>query len=424
MAKIKPFQAFAYNQDKISDISKVVCPPYDVISLSQQQAYTSSHKNNFVHIILPEDLPAQDRYQHAAFDFKSWIEEGILAQDKLPAVYFYSQTYNLKGEKKTRLGFIALLGLEDKGSGVFKHEFTRSEPKEDRLKLIRQVKANLSPIFAVFSDRKRVVQQVFQRYVQDKVPFIDIIDRDNVSHKLWRVDSEAVLADIQKKMQDEDIFIADGHHRYEVACIYREEMRKKLGNLTGEEGCNYIMAYFTNADNRGLTIMPINRLLQEEPGFDFGNFCLSLKEYFDVEEVKDKEKFSFLMQKAGSAEHIIGMYKEKKFWLLRLKNVKILDKMINDKPKDYRSLDVSVLNYIVFKKILKLDIENKEKLYFYHDEAELIRQADKNKGSIAFFLNPVRMKQIIAVALSGERMPSKSTYFYPKVLSGLVINKF
>jgi len=424
MAKVKPFKAFIYNQDKIKDLTKVVCPPYDVISSLQQQAYMDSDAHNFIHILLAKDIPNDNKYRRAADYFKEWIKEGILIQDKSPAIYFYSETYNLKGEKKTRLGFIGLLRLEDKNSAVFKHELTRSEPKEDRLKLIRRVKASLSPIFAVFPDEKRVIQWIYQRHIQDKKPFINLVDRENVAHKLWRVDLVEVLAGIQEKMENENIFIADGHHRYEAACIYREEMRKKLGSTTGEEGFNYILAYFTNTDSKGLTIMPINRLVALEAGFDFEKFKLSLNEYFGVEEVKDKTRFFFLMQKAGSAEHVIGMYGRKKFWLLRLKNVKILDKIISDKQKEYRSLDVAILNYIILKKVLGLDIENKEKIAFSQDAEELIKKADESSLALAFFLNPVKIQQIISVALSGEKMPSKSTYFYPKVLSGLVINKF
>lgn len=424
MTVVKPLQAVIYDPDKVGNMAAVVCPPYDVISPRQQQEYFDTDPHNFIHILLGKEVPGEDKYARAQNDFHDWTKQGVFKQDGRPAIYFYAQTYNIKGEKKTRMGFIALLRLEDNNAAVFKHEHTRAEPKEDRLKLIRQVQANLSPIFAIFSDRNRVIQRTFRAHIQNKKPFFDITDRENVRHKLWKLDDEEVLGFISRNMSDENIFIADGHHRYEVACIYREEMKKKLGALSGEEGFNYILTYFTNTDARGLTIFPINRLVRVSEAFDFDKFKPAVSEYFGLEEVKDRGRFFFLMQKAAGAEHVIGMYRQKKFWLLRLKNVKILDKLIADKPKDYRALDVSILNYILFKKVLGFDIEDKRKIAYEHDNEELIAQADRADNSLAFFLNPVRIEQIMSVALSGEKMPSKSTFFYPKVLSGLVIHRF
>lgn len=423
MTEIKPFKAFIYNQEKIKDLKSVVCPPYDVISSAQQEFFLDCHPYNLIHILLGKDIPGEDKYKEAGNDFKNWLDSRILIQDQPPAIYFYSQQYTLKGEKKTRLGFIALLKLEDKDSGTFKHEHTRVEPKEDRLKLIRQVKANLSPIFAVFGDRKRVIQRMYQKYAQDKKPFIEVTDTDSINHKIWKIDEPGVLEKIQSMMQDENIFIADGHHRYEAASLYRDEMRENSSGPATEDNLNYVLAYFTNTDNRGLTILPINRLVKLDANFDMEKFKSALSVYFAIEEIKDRAKFFFLMQKAGYTEHVMGMYRNKKFWLLRLKNVLILDKIIIDKPKDYRSLDVSILNYLILKRILGMDIEDKLNIEYSHDNDELIEKTDQDNHAIAIFLNPARIEQIMAVALSGERMPSKSTFFYPKVLSGLVINK-
>jgi uncharacterized protein (DUF1015 family) len=224
-------------------------------------------------------------------------------------------------------------------------------------------------------------------------------------------------------MSGENIFIADGHHRYEVACAYRQEIKQRLRQITGEEDFNYILAYFTNVESHGLTVLPIHRLVKLDASFSMNNFAQNLKAYFDVDEVKDKTRFFFLLEKAGSSEHILGMYKGRRFWLMRLKNVKILDKVINDKPSEYRSLDVAILNYIVLKEILKLDFSDKERITFSPIIDELLERTDSDNSYIAFFLNPAKIQQIISVALSGEKMPAKSTYFYPKVLSGLVINR-
>ncbi|OGX19387.1 MAG: hypothetical protein A3K83_03805 [Omnitrophica WOR_2 bacterium RBG_13_44_8b] len=425
MNKIKPFRAILYNKHKIKDLSRVVCPPYDIISEADQEYYHELSPYNLIHILLGKETPGEDKYRKAARYFKDWLLEGVLTPDDAPAIYFYSQQYYLKGEKRTRLGFISLLKLDDNNAAVFGHEHTRLAPKEDRLKLIKQVKANLSPIFVICQDHKRIIQRVYQKNIQDKEPIIDIIDRDKVAHKLWRLDSPALLADIESSMSKENMFIADGHHRYEVACAFRDEMKGKLGaGSTGEEDFNYILSYFTNTDSRGLSILPVHRLLKLDSQFDLPDFILKLKDYFDVEEIKDKSKFFFLMEKGGRAEHVLGIYKDKKFWLLRLKNIKILDKEIRDKPDAYKSLDVSILNHIVLNEILGKGVGDSVGLTYSPNAEEFMGRVDSDGSFIAFFLNPVNVQHIITVALSKERMPPKSTYFYPKVLSGLVMNKF
>ncbi|MFA5145694.1 MAG: DUF1015 domain-containing protein [Candidatus Omnitrophota bacterium] len=425
MAKIKPFKAVVYNKEKIRDAAKVVCPPYDVISIQDQQRYSDLSQYNFIHILLSKDIPREDKYRRAANYFRGWLKEEILVQDPKPAIYFYSQQYNLKGEKRTRLGFVSLLRLGgDKESPVFSHEHTRLEPKEDRFRLIKQVKANLSPIFVIFLDNKRIIQRIYQKYIREESSFMEVTDSDKVVHKIWRLDSPDVLGMIQDSMKNEKIFIADGHHRYEVACAYRDEMKQKsTGTPTGEEGFNYIEAYFTNTDSRGLSILPVHRLFKLGVKLDLDDFKLKLKEYFDVEEVKDKARFFFLMEKGGRTEHLLGMYKDKKYFLLRLKNIKILDKMISDKPKTYRSLDVSILNHIILNKILGTGLESKESIQFSPNADEFIAAVDNDPLCVAFFLNPVTIQQVISISLDGERFPPKSTYFYPKVLSGLVINR-
>jgi uncharacterized protein (DUF1015 family) len=321
------------------------------------------------------------------------------------------------------VGFIALLGLDSKDSNVFGHEHTRIEAVEDRLRLIKKVNANLSPIFIVSKDTKRIIQRIYQRIKNDQ-PFMEAKDPEKTVHKIWRVSSPELLDLIQKGMSKEDAFIADGHHRYEVSCTYRDEVKAKLGSKFKENSTfNYTLAYFTNTDVRGLSILPIHRLLKLEKPLDLNKFILELKKYFDVEEIKDKTRFFFLLNKGGCLEHALGMYKDKKFWLLRLKNVKMLDKLISDKPKEYRSLDVSILNHIIFKDMLGYDSVNKNNLKYSPETDGFIEAVDNDPFNIAFFLNPVKMQQIIDVALAGNKMPAKSTYFYPKVLSGLLINK-
>jgi len=424
MPKIKPFKAVIYNQENIKKLAAVACPPYDVISPAQQEYYHELNPYNFIRIILGKHIPGEDKYRRSAAYFKDWLKNNIFVQEQKLAIYFYSQQYNVKGERKSRLGFIALLHLEDKNSSIFAHEHTKLAPKEDRLRLLKAVKANLSPIFVAFIDKERIIQRIYQQYLEDKNPFIDITDEYRVNHKVWRIDAPEIITKIQAALKDKNIFIADGHHRYEVACAFKEEMKKKTGSITGEEDFNYIMAYFTNAESRDLTIFPVHRLVKLNPKFNMDDFKASLSEYFVLEEVRDKASFFFLMEKGGRTENVLGMYKDRKYWLLRLKNIKILDKMIADKPKECRSLDVSILNSIILKKIMGVSLEENEDILYSPDAEQFIEKVDNAKGYIAFLLNPVKMQQVSAVAVTGNRMPPKSTYFYPKVLSGLVINKF
>ena len=424
MTDIKPFQAFIYNPEEISDAAAVVSPPYDIISPSRQKYFHGLHPYNLTHIDLGKDIPGEDKYQRAGRLFGEWIKKQVLVQDDRPAVYFYSQQFTVRGEKRTRVGFFSLLRLPEQESTVFAHEHTRAAPKEDRLRLIREVKANLSPIFVAIADHKRVIQRMFQKHVQDQKPFIVLTDDEKVTHKLWRLVDPEALREITAQMRQENIFIADGHHRYEVSCLYRNEMKEKQAGATGDEGSNYILAYFTSAESRDLTIFPIHRLVTLPGDFTFTAFRSKLSEYFDIEDVKDKAKFFFMMEKAGSIEHVLGMYYDRHYRLLRLKNVKILDTMIAGKPAQYRSLDVSVLNYVVLNKVLGMSLEDTPAVEYIHDTEELLHRVDAGVSQAGFLLNPVRMQQIMAVDLKGEKMPPKSTYFYPKVLSGLVIHKF
>ena len=425
MIKIKAFKAIVYNQEKVGDLKQVVCPPYDVISPAAQEAFGQRSLHNFIHILLAKDSPVDDKYRRSGVIFRQWLKDGILIQDERPAVYFYSQQYIIRGEKKTRLGFIALLRLADeKSSPVYAHENTHSAAKQDRFKLIKQVKANLSPIFIVFQDKKRIIQRIFQKQIPSQKTFIEVVDGEKTVHKLWQITDPVILKSIESGTTDENMFIADGHHRYEVACAYRDLMKEKLlDQFTGDEDFNYCLAYFTNTDPRGLSILPIHRLLRLETRLDLADFIAQAKEYFDVDQIKDRVRFMFLMEKAGCTEHLIGVYKDRKYYLLRLKNVRILDKIIADKPKEYRALDVAILNYLVLKNILKLDLANLGDIKYSPDALEFMEQVDQDPLSIAFFLNPVKIEQIINVALGGNKMPPKSTYFYPKVLSGLVVNK-
>ena len=345
--KIKPFSAITYNQGKIKNIAKVVCPPYDVISPQQQKAYRKSSPYNFIHILLSKDSPGQDKYKAAAVLFNQWQKENILVKDRQPAIYFYRQDYKIGSRKNTRYGFIALIRLGEGKEKVHPHEHTRLAAKEDRLNLLREVRANLSPIFIIFPDKEKIISKIKDKYLPKIKPFIDIVDKEKVNQKIWRIDNEEVVSLIEKSMQKEDFFIADGHHRYEVACIFRRQMREKLGLENTPDQFSYLLAYFTNIDPKNLTVMPIHRIIKLKKPLDIAVFLKRLALNFKISEVKSQKIIFSLLAKARKEEHLLGMYRSKKFWLISLKDDKILDNIIPDKPEEFRRLDVCILNYLV-----------------------------------------------------------------------------
>ena len=423
MAKIKPFCGFYYNPAKIKDISKVVCPPYDVINPSKQDYYHSLSPYNIIHLTFGKDIKGDDKYKRAHRYLKQWIEQQVLINDTKPVIYFYSQEYSVEREKKLRLGFIALLRLEDKKDIVLPHEHTRLEPKEDRLKLLKAVKANLSPIFVLFQDKNRIIRRTYEQCAIGKPAFIEFVDENNILNKLWKINEPRFLDMIQSQVNASNIFIADGHHRYEVSLMLRKDIRRRLKRITKDRDYNYIMAYFTNVESKGLVIFPVHRLVRQV-NLSLEGLKAKLEVFFDIEEIKDKTNFLFLIKKSGLRQPTMGFYKDKRCFLLRLKNIKILDKVIGNKPKEFMTLEVSILNFLILKDILKQDPEDKRKVIFNQNSQELFKACDKERNSIVFILNSVKIEQMISLASKQERLPPKSTYFYPKVLSGLVINKF
>lgn len=314
--------------------------------------------------------------------------------------------------------------LSNKESSILGHENTHTKAKEDRGKLLSRTNANLSPIFVVFKDKRRVVQRVFDQSIIGSLPLIDVTDPEKTRHKIWSIEDPKIIEFVQSGIREENLFIADGHHRYEVSCAYRDKMRLKLKDKFSESASfNYTLSYFTPADQRGLSIMPIHRIVGLPKGVLLESFLSSIKENFDLEKVKERSRFFFLLEKGGSYGHIIGMYLDKGYFLLRLKNIKILDKEMPDKPKEYRLLDAAILNQLIFKRILGINPEDKEIIRYTANPKECIEEVDSKIDKVAFFLNPVKMEDIMAVALKDSKMPPKSTYFYPKVLSGLLVHK-
>ena len=416
MAEVKPFRAILYNKKKFRDFSKLVCPPYDIISESQQKRYYKLSRYNMIRIILgkgyPSDTKERNRYTRSAGYLNEWLNKKILLKDNAEGIYFYEQQYVYQGRKVGRRGFIALLKLQPEI--IHPHEYTHLKPKEDRFQLLKEVKANLSPIFVLFSDSGKYIAKI-SSICDRKKPIFSIRDNSGIKNRLWRIDDEGSLEKLSCYMQGKDIFIADGHHRFEVACAYRDMLKYNSADFREGAPYNYIMAYFTDMDSRDLTIMPTHRLIKDMDASCGVSLLEKLGGYFQVENTPGIKELLKTMARSCGSHGVFGLYFKNNFYLLRLKN---------PRPKDeLESLDVSLFNRHILKDILGLSVEDKNIIYSA-DSAEAVKLVDAQRAKAAFFLNPTRISQLKAAVLKKQRMPPKSTYFYPKLLSGLLIHKF
>lgn len=406
MAEIIPFKGILYNQEKIPDLSQVVAPPYDIISKEQQEKYYQTHPYNCIRLILGKDLPSDDekenKYTRAAEYFNTWLKEGILKQDNRESFYLLVQRFSYHHKKITRTGFITLIRLEELGNGVFPHEKTLSNPKQDRLKLMLATQANFCQVFALYSDEERILDACLK---VEEAPLIEIEDENNETHQLFRLTDKTKMEKIREVMKSKPIFIADGHHRYETAL-----------NAKNILGYPFIMIYLTKMEDEGLIILPTHRLI--------GNISLKITAFEEFFEVEMTDNLLQKMNEMKETHHIFGMYTQGKNYLLTLKDNNIMDKLVGaEKSNEFKQLDVSILETLVINHILKIT-EIESHLRYTHDEKEAIWSVNEGRSDVAFFLNPIRLSQLRQMALQHELMPQKSTYFYPKLLSGLVMNKF
>lgn len=430
MAQIIPFRGLRFNRKKIKGLGLAVSPPYDVISAAQQSRLYKAHKYNVVRVILGKEKKSDDasrnRYSRARDFFKSWIRQGVFIQDKKPSIYIYEQSYIFEGRRLRRTGFIALLKLEPPDKGVIlAHEKTFCKPKEDRLKLLKSTGANLSPIFGLYPDEHFRIDKLLAVYRGAKLPLTDF-KFEGIRNRLWQIDSRNFIQALTKLMRKKRIFIADGHHRYEAAYCYKKLMSKKRAVINPQASrrinADYVMMYFCNLASGGLKILPTHRAIRDIPKAELARLPLILRRYFTISQVSSPKELFLRLKRPGAGQHLFGLYlKAKGFHLLKLKQKKIL-KM----DSCYNNLDVVILHNLILDKLMgikegKAGVGN---IIYTRNEQEAMRLVNNRKYDCAFFLNPPSPRQVSAIAgRSLRKMPHKSTYFYPKPLSGLVINK-
>lgn len=426
MPKIRPFKALRYNKAVVKDISKVIAPPYDIIPSKLQNELYKKHPNNIVRLELGKikntDNARDNRYVRAAKLLDEWIESGVLVLEDKPAIYIYTQRYIYGGKTIDRFGFIARMGLDlGKKTKILPHENTLLAPKLDRLSLTRATKCNLSPIFVLYEDKGRKVRSVLGRFISRNKPAIDV-DFEGVNNKVWVLDDPKSIRMVAKALGKSDVFIADGHHRYEVARMYAREVGKKNISASEKESSKYTIAYFVESEEKALTILPAHRVVKDTRGLSKAEAISRLEKFFTVEKTATLSRTMSRLETL-SGNHAFGMYMGgSDFYILRLKDVKYSDIAIKDKPKDWKRLDVSILHLFVFQNVLGVS-DGDDNIDFFKSPEEAADLVKRGKFKIAFFMNPTKAWQVRRIAQKGERMPRKATYFYPKPVSGLVINK-
>jgi len=422
MAEVQPFRALRYAPSV--DLSTAICPPYDIISPEQQHALHQRSPHNAVHIELAED--GGDRYRRAAEILQRWLHEGVLQRDDSPAFYLYRQQFQHNGQTHHRHILFARLRVEEWERGiVLPHEHTFGAPKEDRLKLLRATHLNTSPVYLLYKDDRRLIVPLLAD-AAGAPPLAEFRGGDDQTHSLWRFDDSGLTETLSQAFATETLYVADGHHRYETALAYRDERRAAAGAWTGNEPENFALVALTAADDPGLLVLPIHRLTSVEVSLD--EVLDRLTRMFELEVMPSPAALLAALAKRGDRVPTFGLAAAQSpdLYLLTLSNSKSADRLLpQDRSSAWRNLDTAIATYAILRHSLGLDegqMADYNTLRFTEDAGEALEAVRSGRCRYALLLNPVPVSRILAVADAGERMPQKSTFFYPKVPTGLVFN--
>jgi uncharacterized protein (DUF1015 family) len=412
MAEIIPFRGLLYDVSKVS-IEDVLAPPYDIITPDLQESLYRKSPYNVVRIDFgkeePGDNKTENKYARAKRYFDIWIKDGILIRSDKPSFYAYEIIYTLHNMKKRHLGFLCLVKLEELGNrSIYPHECTHSKPKQDRLNLLRVCEANTSPIFSLYKSSADGIIRILSKVIHKK-PYLQAADISGNLHRLWQIDRPEEIEFIKQELADKIVFIADGHHRYETSFEYWREMSVKKPSSAAKKLYDYTLMYLTNLMDEGITILPTHRLVKEIPE----DVLERLSSYFEIEMVSNDFD---IRKRLSDRKNVFGFFRklEKAWHILTYKG-----RHLSELHPDLREIDVIILHEMIFKKILL----NPE-IEYEMDIAKALDRVNQGEYAAAFFLNPTRVEDVEKSALSSMRMPPKSTYFYPKLLTGLVLNKW
>ena len=427
MAGIIPFRGYRYDPTKVGDVTSVVAPPYDRISPDVQAACYERSPFNVVRIIkgkeAPGDGPQENVYSRAAKHLRQWIDQGVLLREADPSLYAYHQTYTFSGARLTRKGIIALGKLEPEK--VHAHEQTLKGPKEDRLRLMRATEANFGHIFMLYSDRERMADAAVAAAIDGRPPAVEATDGDGNLHSVWPIADREVIEIVQQALVDKDLYIADGHHRYETAVNFMRESEANGWRPAAPESFDVRMMTLFNIDEPGMSIRPIHRLVHAISGYDPETFLKQAGEAFIAERHGSLEEMVEAVG-AGRDRHTLGCVTGGVFATLSLRDdIVLADFVPGDRSSDYKSLDVSILHAGILDRLLGIDaraLEEQANVTYTVDPREGLAALAAGDEQILFYLNPTSADEVVRVADHGEKMPQKSTDFYPKLLTGLVLS--
>ena len=433
MAKVYPFNGLRYNTEKVS-LFDVVAPPYDIISPEIQDALYNKSEYNIVRADFgkefPEDNDTVNKYTRSGELFEKWLKEDIIKAEDTPCFYIYEQVFKSNNSKYSLKGLYSLVQLCDfKENIVLPHEETLSKAKADRFELMKTTNANLSAIYSLYLDEDKSMQEFIEVLSQGN-PDLSFGTEDGVGHNVWIVKDKEATDKITAFFSDKQIFIADGHHRYETALRYRDYMREQTGDMSEDAPFNYVMMLLTSMSDPGLLVFPTHRMIKDMPDFDEESIVSALTDNFSISKIRftDGEYDEIIMSKLRNCgdEIQFAMYTGKDYYyLLRLKDVSIMDSYISDKPEVYRRLDVSCLHTLILDRHFGINMENmaqQKNLLYSRDSKEAIGAVQEGKCHCSFLINATKISQIKDISLLGEKMPQKSTYFWPKPVTGVLFN--
>jgi uncharacterized protein (DUF1015 family) len=414
VADIEPLRALYYDQSRAGDLNDLVSPPYDVIDAADRRALLDRSPHNVVEIDLPEAGAEDDPYAHAAETLSNWLQDGILVRDDEPALWALSQDYTgPDGQPRRRNGFFARVRVEEYGAGRIRpHERTHPGPKEDRLRLTRATQTNLSPIFSLYDDPGSRAWNTISRHTETE-PFGDVTDPEGTRHRLWRIGDQRAIRSLRETMAGTELLIADGHHRYETARVYVEERG-------GDGGHRYVLMYLVALQDPGLEIFPTHRLLVGLDGDRREKLHEELQRDWEIQTI-DAEQ----LQPTGDGPVRAGYLEAGNARMLSLRDQRIADDALPGHAEPYRRLDTAVLEALVLQGALNMtedDISHLNGLDYARSTQEALDRVASGEADAAFFMRSTPVEQVREVAAAGETMPPKSTYFFPKVLTGLLFN--
>ncbi len=438
MAIIVPLQGTLYDPAVVGDIRRVVAPPYDVIDAATQRALYDRHPQNIIRLELgldePGDGPTANKYTRAAAWLRDWLRTGTLRRDLQPAVYYHTVEYRLPSDEpdspmRTLKGFLAAAELEEFGTGcIYPHENTRAAAKTDRLNLLEACRANFSPIWSLYSDPDGSIIDLLEQAIRAHKPRIEFHDDAGFRQRLWAVTDPVVLDRLVAAMKPKSLFIADGHHRYETALTYRQLRRERAGASASHTRQPYdsVLMLFAALEDPGLTILPTHRVLTTAvpplphlrnllgEAFEFHPFPVS-----STDEPAVRRRFLQMLKERGQFAPVFGLAcRDADAYILLALRPQYWPSS-SASPRD--RLDVSILQQHVIAKLCPT-LREQEAILYTKDTDEALDWVRQGTGEAAFLLNPTKVDEVRAVAAAGERMPHKSTYFFPKPLTGLVIN--